>query len=82
MIIFSNQGAPQTADLKFEQAGYYVEKGLFGIVTATTIHHVDADVDKAASVYTLDGRLVRTNGSLDNLPKGVYIINGKKHVLK
>jgi hypothetical protein len=25
---------------------------------------------------------VRTNGSLDNLPKGVYIINGKKHVLK
>ena len=82
MIIFSNQGAPQTADLKFEQAGYYVEKGLFGIVTATAIHHVDADVDKAASVYTLDGRLVRTNGSLDNLPKGVYIINGKKHVLK
>jgi hypothetical protein len=31
-------------------------------------------------VYSLDGRLVRTNGSLDNLPKGVYIINGKKYI--
>ena len=84
MIIFNNQGAPQTADLKFEQAGYYVEKGLFGIVTATGIDQLSIinsplSMDK---VYSLDGRLVRTNGSLDNLPKGVYIINGKKHVLK
>ena len=80
LIIFSNQGAPQTSDMKFEQAGYYVEKGLFGIVTATAIHNVDADVNKAASVYTLDGRLVRTNGSLNNLPKGIYII-GKRKVM-
>ena len=82
MIIFNNQGAPQTADLKFEQAGYYVEKGLFGIVTATGIDQLSIinsplSMDK---VYSLDGRLVRTNGSLDNLPKGVYIINGKKYI--
>jgi hypothetical protein len=82
MIIFSNQGAPQTADLKFEQAGYYVEKGLFGIVTATAINSVDADAEKSAKVYSLDGRLVRTNGIVDNLPKGVYIMNGKKYILK
>ena len=82
MIIFNNQGAPQTADLKFEQAGYYVEKGLFGIVTATAINSVDVDAEKSAKVYTLDGRLVRTNGNVDNLPKGVYIMNGKKYILK
>ena len=80
-IIFSNQGAPQTDNLDFKQAGYYVQKGLFGIVTTTAINNINADAKKAA-VYSLDGRLVRTNGSLDNLPKGVYIMNGKKYVLK
>jgi hypothetical protein len=25
---------------------------------------------------------VRTNGNLDNLSKGVYIMNGKKYILK
>lgn len=81
-IIFSNQGTPQTADLPFEQGGYYVEKGLFGVVTATAINRVNAESDKAGTVYSLDGRLVRTNGSQDNLPKGVYIMNGKKFIQK
>ena len=35
-----------------------------------------------ANVYTLDGKLVSTKGAGDNLPKGVYIINGKKHIVK
>ena len=82
MIIFNNQGQPQTGDLAFEQAGYYLNKGLFGVVTATAINNVNANAEKAAAVYSLDGRLVRTNGSLDNLPKGVYIMNGKKYILK
>ena len=84
MIIFNNQGAPQTADLKFEQAGYYVEKGLFGIVTPTAIQELSTGNGQRSmeKVFSLDGRLVRNNGSLDNLPKGVYIMNGKKYVLK
>ena len=82
MIIFNNQGQSQTGDLAFEQAGYYLNKGLFGVVTATAINNVNANAEKAAAVYSLDGRLVRTNGSLDNLPKGVYIMNGKKYILK
>ena len=82
MIIFNNQGQPQTGDLAFEQAGYYLNKGLFGVVTATAINNVNANAEKAVAVYSLDGRLVRTNGSLDNLPKGVYIMNGKKYILK
>ena len=81
-FIFSNHGSPQTADLKFQNGGYYNEKGLVKTIPPTNIHAINFANDLADKVYTLDGRLVRTNGSLDNLPKGVYIINGKKHVLK
>jgi hypothetical protein len=80
-IIFNNNdNGNQTSDLDFKNGGYYNQAGaLQGVVTG--ISRINADTNKAA-VYSLDGRLVRTNGSLDNLPKGVYIINGKKHVLK
>ena len=81
MIIFSNFGAPQTSDLSFQNGGYYNSKGLVKTIP-TGIQAISFATGNAAKVYTLDGRLVRTNGSLDNLPKGVYIINGKKHVLK
>lgn len=33
-------------------------------------------------VYGPDGRLVRAGSSLDGLPKGFYIVNGKKYVVK
>ena len=33
-------------------------------------------------VYSLDGRLLRTNGSTHNLAKGIYIVNGHKVVIK
>jgi hypothetical protein len=36
-----------------------------------------------SKVYTIDGRLVRRHaGNLDTLPKGIYIVNGKKHIVK
>ena len=76
MIIFSNFGAPQTADLTFQNGGYYNEKGLQK--TITNIPAITFTDDNANKVYTLDGRLVRNNGSLDNLPKGVYIIGKRK----
>ena len=35
------------------------------------------------NVYSINGQLVRRNaGTLDNLPKGIYIVNGKKHIVK
>ena len=35
------------------------------------------------NVYSINGQLVRRNAdTLDNLPKGVYIVNGKKHIVK
>jgi hypothetical protein len=33
-------------------------------------------------VYNMNGQQVRTNGSFDGLNKGVYIMNGKKYVVK
>ena len=86
MIIFSNNGAPQTDNLTFINAGYYTKKGYFATVGATGIRTMEADSQELVNVYTLDGRLVRTakNGgdALNGLAKGVYIINKKKFVLK
>ena len=80
-IIFSNAGAPQTDDLKFENGGYYNKDGLKGKVT-TGIDALSFDNGTADKVYGLDGRQLRSGNSLEGLPKGVYIINKKKIIVK
>ena len=41
------------------------------------VPHVDNNV------YRINGQPVRRNAdTLDNLPKGIYIVNGKKHIVK
>ena len=41
------------------------------------VPHVDNNV------YSINGQLVRRNAdTLDNLPKGIYIVNGKNHIVK
>lgn len=84
-IIF-NDGTNQTADLAFKNGGYYSEDGLQGVVTPTAIRSITTETDGETKVYTLDGRLIRTakNGqeALSGLPKGIYIINQRKFILK
>jgi hypothetical protein len=48
----------------------------------TAISPVITDAIGNGNVYSLDGRLVRTDGKLENLPKGIYIVNKKKVILK
>lgn len=48
-----------------------------GIQALTTANEFNS-----TNVYSLDGRLVRTDGKLENLPKGIYIVNKKKVILK
>ncbi len=36
----------------------------------------------SGNVYNVSGQLVRTDGSLEGLAKGIYVINGKKYVVK
>ena len=49
----------------------------------TGINDVNADTKKTADIYSADGRLVKKNAtSLDGLDGGIYIMNGKKYVVK
>ena len=74
-IIFNNSGTNKTQDLDFVNGGYYNKDGLVAKVTSG-ISTVMADRTAAGKVYTLDGRQVNT--TVDNLPRGIYVINGRK----
>ena len=86
-IIFSGGGA-QTDNLKFTNGGYYFgNEGLKETVTpATAIRNITTQTDGETKVYTLDGYLIRTAPSsqeaLNGLPKGIYIINDKKFIIR
>ena len=78
-IIFSSAGSPQTADLPFQNGGYYDREGLKAVVT-TGIEDININRNSSASIYTIQGICLPKGVSLKNLPKGVYIVNGKKVV--
>ena len=75
-IIFSNNGSPQTSDMPFTNGGYYTKEGLQGVAPTTGIAPVIADDAQPTVIYDLSGRRVQ------NPTKGIYIINGKKVVIK
>ena len=75
-IIFSGAGN-QTEDLPFTNGGYYTKDGCQATVT-TGIAPVTV-TDRVSRIYTLDGRLVPTT-DFNALPRGIYIVNGKKVV--
>ena len=51
--------------------------------STTGINGVSAEkASKNAAIYSIDGKLVRANGDTKGLAKGVYIIGGKKIVVK
>ena len=91
-VFSTGTGSPQTVDVtnvttdKFFEISTSKEgeKHLVNDVTAvyTAISPVITDAIGNGNVYSLDGRLVRTDGKLENLPKGIYIVNKKKVILK
>ena len=91
-IIFNNKtsatdsGNKQTSELKFVNGGYYNEQGtLRGVVSSTTgINKVVTDKSSNGPVYDLQGRKVNGQWSMVNgqLKKGLYIVNGKKVIVK
>ena len=81
-IIFSG-GGMQTQNLDFTNGGYYFGKdGLKATVTPTTgIRNIDmTDQNAEHAVFDLQGRKVGTTRS--PLKSGIYIVNGKKFVMK
>lgn len=50
------------------------------IPTSVISIHNDSNTD--GPVYSLQGQLIRSGSNIDNLPKGIYIINGKKKIVR
>ena len=51
----------------------------------TGIRNIKAEAEATAAaggLYDLNGRLVNTSGSTDGLQKGIYIVGGKKVIVK
>lgn len=79
-IIFSNNGisGQQTTDMKFTNGGYYTSDGLQGeVITSINGITVDSPTAKHTGIYTLSGQRIDAT-SIDALPRGIYIVNGKK----
>ena len=60
--------------------------GLFddsGTTPIETIKVDDLNRDTSGKVYSISGVLVKNNATdLNNLPKGIYVVNGKKYVVR
>lgn len=65
------QGAEIKANIKIDGQDATAIEGI-GVAKKT----VNGDI------YAVDGQLVRRGGDTDNLPKGIYIVNGKKVYVK
>ena len=67
--------APKSIDIVVDGEDDNPTTGIFEVETGN-------NVDKCADnkVYDLNGRMVKTGNSLKDLPKGIYIMHGKKYV--
>jgi hypothetical protein len=61
-----------------QKGRFFLDEVLVAKPNATGIHTVNTNTYKTTRIYTLDGRYVGTDPNL--LPRGLYIINGKKIV--
>ena len=76
-IIFSG-GGKQTDDMVFTNGGYYTKDGRQDVVTG--IASINNTQTESTHIYTLDGQRLPAGISLNSLPRGIYIVNGKKVV--
>lgn len=83
-IIFNNNGGNgenQTSDFTFINGQYYNRNGISGIseITATQEPGV-------CNVYSIDGRLLKAgverDSATDGLARGIYIVGGKKVIVR
>ena len=82
-ILFNPQTiyVPQEAVATYKATEPYNQYNIQGMDEATGIGEVETtEVPQSGNIYDLNGRLVRTDGNLQALPKGIYILNGKKVV--
>ena len=55
-----------------------------GEFTPTAVNDIqEADITSPQNIFSLDGRIVRHSATTtDGLPKGIYIINNRKYVVR
>ena len=68
--------------LYFSSSHLYYVGSIADYEASITGVKVDDTSVKTGDIYNLSGVKVRTNGSLNGLEKGIYIMNGKKYVVK
>ena len=80
-LIGVTQGAKTNTETAMEEGGaiFSVDVVVNGIGKINTDDASDG-IERADVIYDLHG--VRMNQSLKSLPKGIYIVNGKKYVVK
>jgi len=77
----ANADISHTYETRFDWVRVYQKEGMLntnGVVDA--ISAVEQDAPEDAAIYTLQG--VRLNAPVENLPKGIYIVKGKKVIIK
>ena len=72
--VYVPKGAKEAYNVKPWNSYEIVEMENTSIAAAPTVNSQKA----SAPVYDLNGRRVGTSDAMDALPKGVYIVNGKK----
>ncbi|MCH5311626.1 MAG: hypothetical protein J1E57_06690 [Prevotella sp.] len=72
---------PAGCTLAYRQAEHW--KNFYTIIddASTGIESIRVDKQDKTTIYTLDGKQLHTTNAAD-LPKGIYIINGKKVAVK
>ena len=89
-IIFSKNGAPQTADFEYHEGGYFDSYGLCGTFSETGINSIEADLTtKEIRVYSTAGIEIKRckkgatiEEAINGLPSGMYIVGKKKIVIE
>ena len=72
---------PQEAVATYQATEPYNRYNIQGMDESTGIGEVETpEAPPSGNIYDFNGRLVRTDGNLQALPKGIYILNGKKVV--
>ena len=69
--------------IEYDAKHYIFNISLMNQATATGIEKVEATTTKAGNVYDLTGRIVRKSATgVNGLANGIYILNGKKYIVK
>lgn len=81
-IIFNNGSGAQTADITGITSDVYYEYDGLRQATLSGVDAVTTCGDSSFEVYTIDGRALRSVQSQQELPRGVYIINRRKVLIR